>query len=307
MVRCFLLVYLALGMSLETLALSRKLRVCVGDFPSYTIALDYLLERKDEYEVSQTTVHACSVRFKKNYFDLIMADSYIFVSNDLEGFDSRIVSLVNYSDGVDQVLGQKAGSPAELRGSRWALQRGTLSTVLLSFYLKSQGLTLRDVIMEDVKVENTPQAIGRTRFFGAVNWQPYSRQALARGGQVLATSADFQEKLYDIVVTRRSALDQHRPQIQAYLKERLLRAQNKDKLYEAYSKLRGIPLPLVAQDFQGLAIFKTAAEVKQEQAKVLQSLRISAEVADILQYSGTAVQAQLKHKEAQIFDFSLLE
>jgi ABC-type nitrate/sulfonate/bicarbonate transport system substrate-binding protein len=279
----------------------------VGDFPSYAIALDYLLEHKDQYEVSQTTVHACSVRFKKNYFDLIMADTYIFVTSDLDGLDSRIVSLVNYSDGVDQVLGQKVASPGELRGSRWALQRGTMSTVLLSFYLKSQGLTLRDVITEDVKVENTPQAIGRTRFFGAVNWQPYSRQALARGGQVLATSADFQEKLYDVVVTRKSALDHHRPQIQAYLKERLFRARNKDRIYEAYAKLRGMPMPLVAQDFQGLAMFKTGAEVRQEQPKVLQSLRTSAEVADIMQYSGTTVQSQLKQKETEIFDFSLLE
>lgn len=307
MVRFFFLVFLGIGMPLQILAQTRKLRVCVGDFPSYAIALDYLLDHKDDYEVSQTTVHACSVRFKKNYFDLIMANTYIFVTNDLEGVDSRIVSLVNYSDGVDQVLGQKGGSPGNLRGSRWALQRGTTSTVLLSFYLKSQGLTLRDVIMEDVKVENTPQAIGPTRFFGTVNWQPYSRQALARGAQVLATSADYQEKLYDIVVTRRSALEQYRPQIQAYVKERLLRARDKDRLHEAYAKLRGLPLPLVAQDFQGLAIFKTAAEVKQEQAKVLRSLRTSAEVADIIQYSGTSVQAQLRQRETEIFDFSVLE
>jgi ABC-type nitrate/sulfonate/bicarbonate transport system substrate-binding protein len=307
MIRFLLLVCLALSLPLETQAQSRKLRVCVGDFPSYSIALDFLLERKDDYEVSQTTVHACAVRFKKNYFDLIMADTYIFVTNDLDAVNSRIVSLVNYSDGVDQIVGQKGSSPAELRGSRWALQRGTMSTVLLSFYLKRHGLTLRDVITEDVKVENTPQAIGRTRFLGAVTWQPYARQALARGGQVLATSADFHEKLYDIVVTRKSAIDQHRDQIQAYLKERLIRARNKDQLYEAYAKLRGIPLPLVAQDFQGLGIFKTAAEVRQEQPKVWQSLRTSAEVADIMQYSGTAVQALLKQKEAEIFDFSLLE
>lgn len=307
MVRLFLLLSLALGISLEIRAQTPKLRVCVGDFPSYAIALDFLLERKDDYEVSQTTVHACSVRFKKNYFDLIMADTYIFVTNDLEGLDSRIVSLVNYSNGVDQVIGQKVRSPAELRGSRWALQRGTMSTVLLSFYLKSQGLTLRDVIMEDVKVENTPQAIGRTRFHGAVNWQPYSREAVARGGQVLATSADYQDKLYDIVVTRKSALDRHRAQIQAYLNERLARARNKDRLYESYAKLRGIPLALVSQDFQGLEIFQAAADVKQEQAEVLKSLRTSAEVADMMQYSKSAVQAQLKQREAAIFDFSLLE
>ncbi|HET9241032.1 MAG TPA: ABC transporter substrate-binding protein [Oligoflexus sp.] len=307
MVRLLLLVCLALGMPLQMSAQTRKLRVCVGDFPSYAIALDYLLDHKDDYEVSQTTVHACSVRFKKNYFDLIMADTYIFVTSDLEGVDSRIVSLVNYSDGVDQVLGQKGGNPGTLRGSRWALQRGTTSTVLLNFYLKSQGLSLRDVVMEDVKVENTPQAIGRTRFFGAVNWQPYSRQALARGAQVLATSADFPEKLYDIVVTRKSALDQHRPKIQAYVKERLQRARDKNRLYAAYAKLRGIPLPLVAQDFQGLVIFKTAAEVRKEQAKLLQSLRTSAEVADVMQYSGTSVQEQLKQREAGIFDFSVLE
>jgi len=307
MVRFLLLLSLALGNPLEALAQEKKLRVCVGDFPSYAIALDYLLDHKDDYEVSQSTVHACSIRFKKNYFDLIMADTYIFVTNDLDGVESRIVSLVNYSNGVDQVIGQKGSSPKDLRGSRWALQRGTTSTVLLSFYLKSQGVALGDVILEDVKVENTPQAIGRTRFHGAVNWQPYSRQAVARGGQVLATSADYQEKLYHIVVTRKSALDRHRPEIQAYLKERLLRARNRDKLYENYAKLRDIPLPLVSQDFPGLEIFQTAGGVKQEQAKVLKSLRTSAEVADVMQYSGNAVQTQLKQREAEIFDFSLLE
>ncbi len=285
----------------------RKLRVCVGDFPSYTIGLDYLLEHKDKYEVSQSTVYACSVRFKKKYFDLILADSFIFVTNYLDGDDTRIISLVNYSDGVDQIVGQKDHAKMNLRGSRWALQRGTVSTVLLNLYLKSRGLTLRDVVLEDVKVENTPQAIGRSRFYGAVNWQPYTRQSVARGAQVLATSADYQDKLYDFMVTRTSALVEHRALIQAYVEERLLRAKNKDRLYASYAASNKIPVDLATEELLGLFVYSSAAEIKQDQAKVLNSLHQAAEVADISQYSGQSVQTLLKKREGSIFDFSLLE
>lgn len=303
-------IFLLLSLLLPTdtiFARPQKLRVCVGDFPSYVIALDYLLQNKEQYEVSVSTVHACAVRFKKNYFDLIMADSFIYVTNYVDTPDIRIISLTNYSDGVDQVVGQKGRPLSELRGSRWALQRGSFSTVLLSFYLKSQGLGLRDVIMEDVKVENTPQAIGKTRFHGVVNWQPYARQAVLRGGQVLATSADYQDKLFDFVVTRKSAMDQYRPLIKAYLQERIVRARHRQQLYGQYAKEKKISVEQAIADFQGVYIYDSSSHMKQEQARVLQSLRVSAEVADISQYSGRAVQEQLKLREKEIFDFSLLE
>jgi hypothetical protein len=303
-----LVVILSLLLPMKSiLAQPRKLRVCVGDFPSYGIALDYLLQNKERYEVSVSTVHACAVRFKKKYFDLIMADSFIYVMNYLDTPDMRIVSLTNYSDGVDQVIGQKGRSVAELRGSRWALQRGSLSTVLLNFYLKSQGLGLRDVIMEDVKVENTPQAIGKTRFHGVVNWHPYTRLALDRGGQVLATSADYQDKLFDFVVVRRSSLGAYRPLIKAYLQERLARARNREQLYEHYAKAKKISVAHAIADFQGVYIYDSAARMKQELPRALQSLRVSAEVADISLYSGQAVQEQLRQREKEIFDFSLLD
>lgn len=303
-----LVIMLGLFMQLETAsAASNKLRVCVGDFPSYSIALDYLMKNKDKYEVSQSTVHACAVRFKKNYFDLIVADSFIYVTNYLDSPELRIVSLVNYSDGVDQIVGQKGRNPSELRGSRWALQRATVSTVLLSFYLKSQGLSLRDVVLEDVKVENTPQAIGKTRFHGVVNWQPYTRQSLARGGQVLATSADFQDKHFDFVVTRKSSMERHHSLIKGYLQERLIRASKRDQLYASYAQQKRISVEEAAADLAGLYIYDSAVSVKQDQAKVLRSLYLAAEVADISQYSGQRLQEQLKLHEKEIFDFSLLD
>lgn len=294
-------------MSEKVMARSKKLRVCVGEFPTYAIALDYLLQNKQHYDVSISTVHACSVRYKKNYFDLVLADSYIFVTNYLDDADNSIVSLVNYSDGIDQIIGQKGKTAAALQGSRWALQRGTMSTVLLSFYLKSRQLSLRDVVLEDVKVENTPQAIGRGRFQGVVNWQPYAREALERGGELLATSADFQDKLFDFVVTRRSAIHGHRALIQAYLQERLRRAQNMEQVYAAYARKKQVSAPQAAADFAGIFIYRTAAEVRRDQLRVLQSLRIAAEVADISQYSGRHIQELLKLREAEIFDLSLIE
>jgi ABC-type nitrate/sulfonate/bicarbonate transport system substrate-binding protein len=285
----------------------QKLRVCVGDFPSYLVALDYLLANKGKYEVSLSTVHACSVRFKKNYFDLILADPFIYATNYLDAGDARIVSLASYSDGADQIVVQKGRGSEDLRGSRWALQRGTLSTMLLSFYLRRFGLTLRDVTLEDVKVENTPQAIGKTRFYGAVNWQPYTREAVARGGQVVATSADFQDKLFDFVVTRKSALEQHRSLIKAYLQERLVQARQREKLNASYAQLKKIHVEQAAEDFVGLHLYESAAEVRREQSRLLQNLRLAAEVADMSHYSGQKLQELLKLREAELIDFSLLE
>jgi hypothetical protein len=288
-------------------ARAQKLRVCVGDFPSYMVALDYLMDHKDKYEVSLSTVHACSVRFKKSYFDLILADPFIYVTNFMDAGDVRIVSLASYSDGADQIVVQKGRGPAELRGTRWALQRGTLSSMLLSFYLRKFGLTLRDVVLEDVKVENTPQAIGKTRFHGAVNWQPYTREAVSRGGQVVATSADFQDKLFDFVVTRKSALEKHRSLIKAYLQERLIEARKREKLYANYAQFKKVPLEQAAEDFAGLHLYESAAEVRREHARLLQNLRLAAGVADMSQYSGQRSQDQLKQREAEVLDFSLLE
>lgn len=288
-------------------AQAQKLRVCVGEFPSYAIGLDFLLQNKRDYEVSQSTVYACSIRFKKNYFDLVLGDSFIYVTNYLEDPGNRIVSLVNYSDGVDQIIAQKGKSPTDLPGSRWALQKGTMSTVLLSFYLKTRQLSLRDVVLEDVKVENTPQVIGPTRFYGVVNWQPYARNAVQRGAQVLATSADFQDKLYDFVITRQSVIEKYRTKIRAYLQERLQRARNMNQVHTSYAAVRKVSAQQSISDFEGLYIYRSKAEVLRDQERVLQSLRVSAEVADISQYSGTQVQDLLKKREKDIFDFSMVE
>ena len=136
----------------------------------------------------------------------------------VDGFDPRIILVVDVSHGADVVVGRPGmRSMRDLKGKSVAVESSALGAFVLSRALALNGMQATDVNVVHLESNEQPGAFQKGQVDAAVTFDPYRAQFLQAGATTLFDSTQIPGEIVDLLAVRASAFDRHPTHIQALL------------------------------------------------------------------------------------------
>lgn len=172
---------------------------------------------------------------------------------------SRIIFLVDYSNGSDGILGRNIKTPADVKGKTIARENILFQKVLLRAFLEKGGLTEKDLTIRDMTAADGAVAFSAKRIDGAVTYEPFLTKAAKEGGGEVIFSTKGTNLVADVIVARQSVLANRRNDLLTYLKAsdqgiKLLKAGDATAMQAAADRL-GIKPEEVREQLAGVTLF----------------------------------------------------
>ncbi len=135
-----------------------------------------------------------------------------------DGFQPRIVLIVDVSNGADVVVGRRGmRSMKDLKGKSVAVESSALGAFVLSRALTLNGMQASDVNVVHLESNEQPAAFEKGAVDGAVTFDPYRTQFLQAGGKTLFDSTQIPGEIVDLLAIRDSAIARHPDEVRALL------------------------------------------------------------------------------------------
>ena len=135
-----------------------------------------------------------------------------------DGYDPRIILVVDVSNGADVVVGRPGmRSMKDLKGKSVAVESSALGAYVLSRALAVSGMQASDVNVVHLESNEQPGAYEKGQVDAAVTFDPYRGQFLRAGAATLFDSTQIPGEIVDLLAVRQSALDRHPKSIQTLL------------------------------------------------------------------------------------------
>jgi len=135
-----------------------------------------------------------------------------------DGFQPRIVLVVDVSHGADVVVGRHGmRTMQDLKGKSVAVESSALGAFVLSRALALNGMQASDVNVVHLESNEQPTAFEKGQVDGAVTFDPYRAQFLRGGATTLFDSTRIPGEIVDLVAVRASVLEKRPKTIQALL------------------------------------------------------------------------------------------
>jgi NitT/TauT family transport system substrate-binding protein len=122
--------------------------------------------------------------------------------NGANGAKSKIIAILDYSDGSDMIIGKPGiESIEDLKGEKVGIEATLVEHLLLLEALKQNGMSQSDVEIVNTATNETPQTLASGKVAAVGAWYPVSSQALKQvpGSKKLFTSADAKGLIYDVL------------------------------------------------------------------------------------------------------------
>ena len=135
-----------------------------------------------------------------------------------DGFQPRIILVVDVSHGADVVVGRRGmRTMQDLKGKSVAVESSALGAFVLSRALALNGMQASDVNVVHLESNEQPGAFEKGQVDGAVTFDPYRAQFLRAGAKTLFDSTQIPGEIVDLLALRANALETHPKAIQALL------------------------------------------------------------------------------------------
>jgi len=135
-----------------------------------------------------------------------------------EGFQPRIVLVVDVSHGADVVVGRGGmKTMQDLQGKSVAVESSALGAFVLSRALALNGMRASDVNVVHLESNEQPGAFEKGQVDGAVTFDPYRAQFLRSGARTLFDSTQIPGEIVDLLAVRASVLEKRPKAVQALL------------------------------------------------------------------------------------------
>ncbi len=208
----------------ESLAKSKKLRLgfatWAGAGPFY-VAKKQRFFKQEGIKVDLLRIEDLEVRLmalSSRQVDAVVAsmDSLArHLSRGGEGFQT-LFALDDSRGGDGLVAHRDIESFADLRGRRVAFASGSVSQFYINVLLQQAGLTESDIVAVDLDPEAAGRAFLQGRVDAAVTWEPWlSQGGQADHGHVLSDSSRTPGLITNVVITRRSVLEERGEDLKA--------------------------------------------------------------------------------------------
>jgi NitT/TauT family transport system substrate-binding protein len=122
--------------------------------------------------------------------------------NGANGAKSKIIALLDYSDGQDMIIGAPGvNSIKDLKGKKVGLEVTLVEHLLLLKALEANGMKQSDIELVNTPTNETPQTLASGKVAAVGAWYPVSGQALkaVAGSKALFTSAEAKGLIYDVL------------------------------------------------------------------------------------------------------------
>jgi len=129
------------------------------------------------------------------------------------GAKSKIVCLVDYSEGSDMIVGAPGvDSIKDLKGKKVGVELTLVEHELLLQALKVNGMSQSDVTLVGTSTDKTPQTLASGQVAAIGAWYPISGQALKQvpGSKKLFTSADAKGLIFDVIAVSPTSYAEHK-------------------------------------------------------------------------------------------------
>jgi NitT/TauT family transport system substrate-binding protein len=128
------------------------------------------------------------------------------------GSKSKIICLVDYSDGSDMIIGAPGiNSIKDLKGKKVGVELTLVEHELLLQALKVNGMKQSDVTLVGTSTDKTPQTLASGQVSAIGAWYPISGEALKQvpGSKKLFTSADAKGLIFDVIAVSPTSYAEH--------------------------------------------------------------------------------------------------
>jgi NitT/TauT family transport system substrate-binding protein len=197
---------------------AEPLKIAYSDWPGYT--LFEVAKQKNWFKEAGVDVEMVWFDYLPSIdaFSANKVDAVCIVGTDAlvtgaNGGKSKIVALLDYSDGSDMIIGKPGiESIKDLKGQKVGVEVTLVEHLLLLEALKRNGLSQSDVELVNTATNETPQTLGSGKVSAVGAWYPISGQALQQvaGSKKLFTSADAKGLIYDVLAVNPTSLGNHR-------------------------------------------------------------------------------------------------
>ncbi len=172
------------------------------------------------------------------------------------GFDVRVVAAAEGAQNNNALLVQDAAAiarPADLKGKRIAVAKGTSGHYLLLAALAEAGLGIKDVNVIYASPIDAQNAFASGKLDAWAVWYPFVGQATSRGAHKLLDGSQWPETGLNFTVASLAALNApHKAELLGDFIQRLARAQawatdHPAAWAERLAQVTRLPLPLVQE------------------------------------------------------------
>jgi len=136
-----------------------------------------------------------------------------------DGYDPRIILVVDVSHGADVVVGRNGmRTMRDLKGKSVAVESSALGAFVLSRALALNDMQASDVNIVHLESNEQPAAFEKGQVDAAVTFDPYRAQFLAAGAKTLFDSTQIPGEIVDLLAVRASVIDKQPNAVQALLR-----------------------------------------------------------------------------------------
>src|SRR3954451_23122613 len=150
--------------------------------------------------------------FSANKLDAVCVVSTDALVNGSNGAKSKIIALIDYSEGADMIIGKPGvESIKDLKGKSVGIEVTLVEHLLLLKALEANGLKQSDVEFVKTATNDTPQTLASGKVAAIGAWYPVSGQALKQvaGSKKLFTSAEAKGLIYDVLAVTPTSFAKH--------------------------------------------------------------------------------------------------
>jgi len=192
--------------------------VWIGSEPMYLARelgqLDSSTVQLVEYQSASEVLRA----FRNGAIDGMVISMDELFGLAVDGFQPRIVLVVDVSNGADVVVGRPGmRSMRDLKGKSVAVESSALGAFVLSRALAVNGMQASDVNVVHLESNEQPTAFENGQVDGAVTFDPYRAQFLRAGARTLFDSTQIPGEIVDLLAVRATVFDRQPKALQALL------------------------------------------------------------------------------------------
>lgn len=242
-------------------------KVTLGMVPWPAFEMFYLAEEKgifekngldvDIQEFSSTTDNSSA--FVGGQLDFCTYASSESIAPFAEGADFKVVLLADKSNGCEGLVATSdIKKVADLKGKTVATQYCSVDHLLLLTLLKENGMSIDDINMVDMSIENAGNSFIAGQCDAACIWDPYFSQAKDKGGTVLYSTADNPDIISDVLAASGEMVENNPEVVEAMVKSYYEAAdywrEHTDEANEFMASKLGVSKEEFASQIEGLII-----------------------------------------------------
>jgi NitT/TauT family transport system substrate-binding protein len=197
----------ALALAFVATLHAAPLKIGYSDWPGYTVLevakqKGWFKEAGVDVELVWFDYLPSLDAFSANKIDAVCVVATDALVNGANGAKSKIIALLDYSDGSDMIVGAPGvNSLKDLKGKKIGLEVTLVEHLLLLKGLEANGMKQSDIELVNTPTNETPQTLGSGKVGAVAAWYPVSGQALKAvpGSKAIFTSADAKGLIYDVL------------------------------------------------------------------------------------------------------------